>query len=479
MVGDLESDLSAIKKNLRNSLSKHNENVEKENELFSIYLNDTSYWQKRKEQRADINNKVTVPSAWAITRTINGYCFGEPIKYVSRGTESKQALLEKLSEYLDFRNNHDSTNSATISASICGLGYKLVLPASQEEINVNEVPFIINKNFIFPQTAFCVYDNSVIGEKQFAVLIGDNYDSKGNTIGNKYTIWTKYFQYILVDGTSGADFDIVPQTINGIQVNGYPIFSRRIPLVEIERNAFRKGDWEVAVDLLKLKNLLVSNRADDVQQVVDYILVLMNCKFETEEDRTNAIKSRILELECKDPQNKPSLEILKNALDQNGIQIYSDYIDLLINEATGIPSRDERSGGGQDTGKAVQYRNGFRDLENNAGFIIPKMDKAELEFVGNCLAIAHKSSNRKLQGLNPIDIRCKFIRTLNDDPLTASQAFLNIRNAGASFIDSAIASKLFTDPAEAKKNADIAFSKGELLEQINTQTKTTQVVDNK
>ena len=68
---------------LNEVLPVHKINAKDEDELFSIFFNDSSYWSKNKEQRNDINNKLTVDDAWAVTRTINSYCFGEPIKYVS------------------------------------------------------------------------------------------------------------------------------------------------------------------------------------------------------------------------------------------------------------------------------------------------------------------------------------------------------------------------------------------------------------
>lgn len=56
---------------------------------------------------------------------------------------------------------------------------------------------------------------------------------------------------------------------------------------------------------------MLSNRIDDIQQVVDYVLVLINCQFENDADKKNILRDRLLELTVKDPQNKPKVEILK------------------------------------------------------------------------------------------------------------------------------------------------------------------------
>ena len=184
------------------------------------------------------------------------------------------------------------------------------------------------------------------------------------------------------------------------------------------------------------------------------MLLLINCDFENEEDKKTAISDRIFALTQKNPQNPPKVDILKNPLDQTGVQVLCDYIDQLIETTAGIPSRSERSGGGHDTGKAVVYRNGFRDLENNAGMIIPKMDKAETEFVGICISYSHNltAGKDRLSNLEPFDIRNKFVLSLSDDPTTASTAYATFKNAGMNDLDALINSRAATDPAEVHQN---------------------------
>jgi hypothetical protein len=226
--------------------------------------------------------------------------------------------------------------------------------------------------------------------------------------------------------------------------------------------------------LFELKNRLASNRIDDIEQIVDYVLVLINCDFENEEERQAALKDRLLVLKQKDPQNKPSIDILKNALDQNGIQVFADYIDSLIDTTIGIPSRQERSGGGHDTGKAVVYRNGFRDLENNAGIIIPKMDKAEMEFLGVCIAYSHASVEDKLDKLKTFDVRNKFTRSLSDDPISASTAYSTFKAAGMNDLDALIASMAVTDPSEVHKNNVAADEEREKKEEAKAEREAKQ-----
>lgn len=469
ITGDLNKDTETVKLILSDVMQVHADNQSKELELFKIFVNDSSWWTKNKVTRDDINNKVSVPNAWALSRTVNGYCFGEPVKFIARGSDetengdlqsTKQAQVEVLSEMLDRMGNHDSDIMATMCASICGLGYKLALPANKEELEINGIPFVINTDIIMPMLAGMVYSNESISRPVMGFIIGTYYDEDGKADGNLYTCWTKYAQYMLKDSESGDGYDIVKQTIDGKDTDVYPLNNMRIPLIEVERNPFRKGDWEVATELLSLKNNLISNRMDDIQQMVDYILVLTNCAFESDEDKNSALSSRLLELKISNPNNPSKAEILKNALDQTSIQQLADYIDLLIQECVGIPNRQERGGGGGDTGQAVKYRNGFRDLENNAGLIIPKMDKAELQFIDLCLSYCENVKVDGITDLKARDVRCKFLRSFNDDPVSSSQAFINLVNGGMDYVNACICSGVGTDPSEINKKILEAWKDG-------------------
>lgn len=479
--GDANQDVQTAKLVLKETLDIHKKNAEEETKLFNIFFNDSSFSEKEKQQRSDINNQIGIPNAYAITRTINGYCFGEPTKYLARETgdgAGKQILVEKLSEMFDYQHNHDSTIMATTSASICGLGYKLAMPADDEELALTGIPFVINNEFIYPQNAFVVKSNTAIPTDIMAVLIGTFVTEENGELKEtpQYTVWTKNWQFVFIeDSDDDTGYKLNNQVdANGNEFDTYPRNNPILPLIEVERNPFRKGDWEVAVDLLSIKNKLLSDRADDVDQAIDYVLVLMNCAFESDDDKANALTQRLFSLKVTDPMNKPSIEILRNALDQTGIQTYCDYVDLLIQECVGIPNRQERGGGGGDTGAAVKYRNGFRDLENNAGIIIPKMDKAELRFIALCLGYANNVTGNQLAGLMPYDVRCKFLRTLSDDIVSSSQAFLNYANGGLAYTDALLLSKSGTDPSEIAGNAREAFARGETLIQRQAEIKASE-----
>lgn len=469
LVGDINKDLDNVKKILASAMEIHKKNVTEMDALFSIFYGETSIKNKSKTQRSDINNKISVNSPMPIVRSINSYCFGEPFKYLASNV-NKQSDIEMFNEMMDYRNNYDSTIDATLNSGIVGIGYKVALPDSDDD-----APFKINGD-IDPRFAFNVYKDEIVPEKVMGVYIQDNFNKDGIKTGNKYTIWTKYHQIFLADDTEAkGDYKVIKQSLNGGLVDGYPSTIGMIPLVDVPRNKFLLGDFELVVPLLDAKSQLLSNRIDDVQQLVDYLLVLTNCVFDSEEDKKQALGSRLLMIKSTDPNNKASADILKNSLDQQGTQQLAEYIDFLIQEITGIPSRQERSGGGGDTGQAVRFRNGFGDLEKNAGLIVPKVEKAEKEFAKICLKYCKNISSNPLSkenSLKPMEIKVVFKRTLTDDPLTASQAFSNYVNAGMNPTDALIAAKAVSDPAEVGSRCQVMDINGSISPSSNS-------VDNK
>lgn len=443
LTGDIANDIDTIKLIIEKSLPIHKKNVLAMNELFSIFYNNQKISLKYKQQRNDINNKIGVSNAYSITRTINSYCFGEPFKYLANDT-SNQVYVERLNSILNYAGNYNQTISATLNSSVCGIGYKIALPKNDDEI-----PFKINGD-IDPRKAFRVYTDEVIPECIIAVYMQDKLNKEGNKVGRKYTVWTNDYQIFMEDDDeSFLNFRVIPQLLNGQLVDAYPTNINQIPLIEIRRNKFLLSDFELVIPLFDAKNKLLSNRLDDIEQTVDYLLVLTNCVFETEKEKQDILSNRLLTLKSLDKTgNTAKAEILRNSLDQSTTQQLANYIDELIQEIVGIPSREERSSGG-DTGQAVRFRNGFRDLENNAGMIVPPMEMAELEFAKLCLKYCRNIENNPIgSNLFARDIKVVFKRTLTDDPVASSTAYYNFVKGGMMPTDALIASKSVSDPAE-------------------------------
>lgn len=449
--GNLKDDLIAIPKILREAISVHTKNVEEIDPLMDIFFNDYDI-DKTKLNRPDINNQINLSDAFSATRTINGYCFGEPIKLVclKSADEKVSKELQEFYEILLSESNHDATMTATLYSSICGVGYKLCLP--KKPVDDGDAPFKITGD-IDPRNAFVVRNNDVISEAIMGVII-TKYKDNNNHKKKRYNVYTRTHFCIFEEGNTVNEYKLKQVDVDGKKVDAYPIFTKRVPLIEYPRNAFRLGDWEIHFPILQAKSKLLSNRLDDIEQVVDYILLLINCKFDDKDDAKETLSSRLLEVMQTNESVKPDAKILQNQLNQSEIQLLQDFLDLKWQEAVGLPNRQERGGGGGDTGQAVIYRNGFTDLENNAGLILPKAEKAEKELIRVALSYIKNKKEYNIANILAKDIGLAFVRLKTDNPYMSSQAYRNFVDAGMPHKDALIASNAVVDPTETAKTIE-------------------------
>ena len=121
------------------------------------------------------------------------------------------------------------------------------------------------------------------------------------------------------------------------------------------------GDWEIALSLMDAINELQSGRLDDIDQVVQSLLVFINAELDAERyDELRA--SGIISLK-NNSGNQSDVKTINNTLDQSGMNLYAQELEGLLYSIIGIPDRNNRKGGGGDTGQAVELRDGWADLE--------------------------------------------------------------------------------------------------------------------
>jgi len=113
------------------------------------------------------------------------------------------------------------------------------------------------------------------------------------------------------------------------------------------------------------------------------------------------------------------IKSVQSQLDQTGVNLFSQELDTKLYALIGIPDRDNNSGGGSDTGAAVELRNGYPDLETlarNKELIFKKSEKQSLRIILNIL-------NNKLNfNLSLLDVDIKFSRNKNNNLLVKTQS---------------------------------------------------------
>lgn len=480
--GDIEKDKYIIPRILDLTLPLHQKNVVDIKRLKNYYYNKTDILSKDKVQQSKINNKIGIDYGQISVTTINAYCFAHPLTFSSRNADIENSI-KSLNDALDDDNYAGKSMDMYLNSGICALGYRYVMPATKEQIE-NDIYFETLCN-LDPEKTYCVYSNDLRQDKIMAVSfyekkLFDN-DLRATKTVTMYNVWTKYHQWEFYkkSGTwaNSLFYTLLP---NGEQIEyqAYPLPYRKIPIIENVRKSDRTGDFELALDLINAINALASARLDDVEQSVDYIILLRDIDTESEgaiERIKSAVKEGILSFKSiRDSTVQPDISILETKLNQAEVQTLQDFLCSKLEEVLNIPNRETRSSGG-DTGSAVESRNGFRSLENIAGLVTANALKTENETLDVILAMCKNIEKCPFKNLKPRDVEIKENRNKVENLTNASNAYATLRNAGLNDTDALIATRIVSDPQSvAKKNKIEQEEKQQLgLEQMRKQQEIT------
>lgn len=363
---------------------------------------------KEKDVRPEINNKVVINNAQMITRTITGYFLGTPIQYV-QSTADKKDQIELLNRVVDYEDKSSVDKEISDMQSICGTAYRIIF---SDGIYADEVPF--EDRMLNPATTYVAYANDISEKPVMGVTYLDLLNEDGSLVGRKFYVYTDFGMYSCVTDYEGiptlqTEFNFTPYSIGGI------------PIVEYPNNIWRIGDWELCIGIMNAVNDLQSGRLDDVEQVVQSLLVFINADIDAQtydEMRASGVVA------LKNTTNNPaSVETIQNSLDQNSSNVFAKELEELIYALIGIPDRNNRAGGGGDTGQAVELRDGWADLEivaRNKELTFKRSEKQALKVMLNIM-------NSKMgTDLTLLDINIKFSRNKNNNLLVKTQAYMNL-----------------------------------------------------
>lgn len=452
--GNVDHDRIIIPQILEKALPFHNQNVIAYDKNESWYFNDTTtILSKIKHIRPEIDNRFTFSTAKSVVSMNNGYCFGEPFKYVCNETDvTLQEEVQAFNKCLQLANNDKHTMDCGKKAGIYGIGYKLALQPTKQDLSngkyFNIVSDINNKN------TFIVYQNNISKEEVLGTIyyerqILDENGIETNQVETVFNVWTKYHQWLFTKSPSGmySNFPFIVN-INGVsnEIQAFPLNPNEhliaqltnLPLQEYERTSDRVGDFELSIGLMDAINILASCRLDSVQQSTDFIIKLRDIELgEFDENGNNPILDRIkkymqnhfLAVESRDDATvQPDIDVLDIPLNQSEVQQLQDYLYKMLEEELQQPTRS--GGTGQDTGIAVENRNGFRQFENQAVEITESTLYSEKQFIAKLLEIGKSYDNCPFKNLKLKDISIRPMRNRSENTTTSVNNYREMRKAG-------------------------------------------------
>lgn len=416
-------DKKSIPAILNSALKIHNENLLEINTLEDYYLGKQQIQSRIKEQRPDIDNKITINNAYAITRILNGIAYGNQIQVVPRVKELTDEV-KKFNEYSLNELKHKKDMEISNWQSICGTAYVLVLPniiynnkIIDSNISNTIMPF---KSYVLnPKTSFCVYSNTIDKKRVLGVTYQVTYDADNVANGRIYTIYTEDKTYTYTHNSTDIEIDKAQFMLKAVEVPR--LYSKRVPIIECQNDQFAQGDWEMTIALMDSINLLTSDRLNQFVQNVCYIYKMINCEFdEGVTDIWDIINKGYVQVKTGgDPNNKADFDILSAPVDQDNIQVLANYLQDKLESIVGIPNRQSKDGGGGDTGTAVFLRNGLDDTHTRIAIkhafrIASEMEIAELKLdITNTLGLTK---------LSPQEIDIKITPVRHDNSQQTAQA---------------------------------------------------------
>ena len=361
---------------------------------------------KVKPVRPEINNQIVINHAQMVTRAVIGYFLGTPIQYIQSGASANKEEIDTLNRYVAYEDKSSVDKEIGEYQSICGTAYRVIYT---DGVYKDEIPF--EDRALNPSTTYVVYENTIAEKPLMGVTYHNLFNDEGLVVGVKIYAYTDGGLYTIRGDASGGVSIESEYKFEAYNVGG-------VPIIEYPNNMWRIGDWELCIGLMDAIADLQSGRLDDIDQIVQSLLVFINA--DIDDTRYKEMREGGVVLLKSTSQNQSDVKEISTPLDQAGMNTFSSELEEMLYALIGIPSRNNRSGGGGDTGQAVELRDGWADLEivaRNKELVYKKSEKQTLRIILNILR------NTDGMSLSLIDVDIKFSRNKNNNLLVKTQSY--------------------------------------------------------
>lgn len=258
---------------------------------------------------------------------------------VSNGSKEEIKRISKFTLIQKHNDFEEEITDVALNMSITGSGF-LCLYADVGDV-------FPHYRSLDPLYTNVVYDCTVAMKRLFAYHIYYEAGSDGTKTGGRYVciIYTKEKMYAYYTGQISIPakmaFNVFPYNlflINNAQLS-YSTYHgfKDIPIFEFMNNKGCISDCKPALSIIELYGELQNNRFQNVDDIINYLLVIKNARVGDEKETQAALNliqnNRMLPLEGADSDAK----FLSNPLNQKDIQTLSYEFKNLIHYITHIP----------------------------------------------------------------------------------------------------------------------------------------------
>lgn len=258
---------------------------------------------------------------------------------VSNGSKEEIARISKFTLIQKHNDFEEEITDVALQASITGSGF-LALYADEGDV-------FPHYRSLDPLYTNVVYDSTIAMKRLFAYHIYFDASSSDGYMGGRYVciIYTKdkMFAYYTpkISIPTKMAFSVYPLElfmINGTELTNVAYHGfNDIPIYEFWNNKQCMGDCQPALSVMALYSELQNNRFQNVDDIINYLLVIKNARLGDEKETQAALdliqNNRMLPLEGENVDAK----FLSNPLNQTDIQTLAKDYKRLIDEITRIP----------------------------------------------------------------------------------------------------------------------------------------------
>lgn len=393
----LEKD-TKITNEVLNEVIEYNEKLKAHyDKLEKYHHGEHDIMNRQKDDRLS-NNKIVVNHAKYITDINVGYLLGNPIEYQASSEYDIQPLLD------EYKRQTINDLDCEIASDISIFGKTFEYIYANEEAMPRSCS-LDNRN------AIIAYDNTIEHNKLFGLIYREVL--KGDTVD--------YYDIIFCDNKQIIEYQSSDKSLT-MKGTAKPHLFGDVPMIEYKNNPDFKGDFECVMSLIDAYNLLISDRINDKEQLVDAILCMYGVDFTTEQAEMLKDSRMIADI-----PTDAKIEYLIKTLQEGDVEILNNSLVSDIHKISMTPNMSDVNFVGNSSGVAIKYK--LLPFEQNVKNKERYMEKGLMQrfkLYNNFLVACSKMSEVPIEEVDAI-----FKRNLPQNDFETSQMINNL----ADFVD--------------------------------------------
>ncbi|MCY9513304.1 phage portal protein [Paenibacillus apiarius] len=353
-------------------IKEHQAGIARLNTLDEYYMGEHAILKRELGSDTGLpNNKLVANHAKYITDIAVGYVTGNPVKYEGKQIDD----ITEIYKHIDIV-SHDAELSKDLS--IFGVGRELYFMTSDD----NPIP---KATVIDPRRLFLVVDDTVEYRSMFGVHYYQKRDINNTAIGWKINVYTPDL-ILMYHGSNLSSFELV-------DIKSH--YFGAVPVVEFWNNEERQGDFEQQISLIDAYNVLMSDRVNDKEQLVDAILKIKGMSLGDDEGQASKTiqllkKYKVLEM----PSSDADADWLTKSLNETEVEVLRNAIKSDIHEFSMVPNLTDENFASNASGVAMKYKLlGLEQLAKNKERYFIQGLRERLKLFANILKVKGKAAD--------------------------------------------------------------------------------------